>query len=302
MNRSLPGGVASDVRIIEGGDGPVVLKQALGKLKVAADWRSDPARSGVEVAALELAAELIEPLSTPRVLSVDPATNSFTMTLVDARLRNWKADLLAGWLDLNTATRAGEVLGQLHSRSARRPELADRFGDLKYFDELRVQPFFVRVGEVLPDLAAPIAEAVRGMGERRAALVHGDFSPKNMLADGAELVLLDFEVAHWGDPRFDIAFLLAHLLLKRMRRQADATGFDALALRFLASYRRSGLPILDLPLVRLVGCIVLARTDGDSPVDYLADLDVQAARGLGRQLVLTPAADPTQLFPGRGTP
>ena len=78
------------------------------------------------------------------------------------------------------------------------------------------------------------------------ALVHGDFSPKNILADGGDVVLLDCEVAHWGDPRFDLAFCLSHLSLKAMRRGADAARTSPTQRkRFLAAYREEGPPVID---------------------------------------------------------
>lgn len=292
----LPGGVASDVKIVRGPYGPVVVKQALGKLKVAADWRSDPARSAVEVAALKVAAELIGQDAVPRVIDVDPVANAFTMTLVDPRLRNWKTDLLAGRLDMRTARRAGEILGQWHSGSRRRPELATRFDDLTFFGELRIDPFFRRVRAVFPDLAPQLDVIIQALLTQRTALVHGDFSPKNMLADGDELVLLDFEVAHWGNPRFDVAFLLAHLLLKRARRGASVAGFNDLGASFLRAYADEGGDVLDADAVSIIGGMVLARTDGDSPADYLADLDVDAVRAFGRGLIVAPPKDPLDLF------
>jgi aminoglycoside phosphotransferase (APT) family kinase protein len=292
----LPGGVASDVFIVRGPDGAVVVKRALNKLKVAADWRSDPSRSAVEVAALQTAAELIGRQYIPRVLAVDPESNSFTMTLVDTRLRNWKTDLLAGTLDLRTAQRVGWMLARWHAVSAGRPDLAARFADLSYFDELRLEPFFRRVAGRIPSVAPAIAAIMSDMARRRCALVHGDFSPKNVLADGADVVLLDFEVTHWGDPRFDIAFLMTHLLLKSMRRGADRCGFVQLGRAFLDTYCSEGLPILDASAVQLIGCLLLARIEGASPVDYLNDLDVNAVRNFAQQLILEPVEQPQLLF------
>ena len=59
---------------------------------------------------------------------------------------------------------------------------------------------------------------LRALAERtaqtRIALVHGDVSPKNILVGPDAPVLLDAECAWYGDPAFDIAFCLNHLLLK----------------------------------------------------------------------------------------
>ena len=49
---------------------------------------------------------------------------------------------------------------------------------------------------------------------RRLTLVHGDYSPKNILVRDGRLVLLDHEVIHFGEPAFDLGFAMAHLLSK----------------------------------------------------------------------------------------
>ena len=283
-------GVASDIWIVDGADGPYVLKRALPRLRVAADWLSDPARSLVEAAALRAMAGIIGQEAVPRVLWTDPERHEFAMELVSPRLRNWKQDLLAGRIDLATARRAGRLLGQLHAGSAECPDLLDEFGSTRFFEELRVRPYFGPLAERNPDLARSIEAVVAGMAERRFALVHGDFSPKNILADGADVVLLDCEVAHWGDPRFDLAFCLTHLTLKSLRRAAPAAALVAAGLELVRGYRETGPAILDTALVQILGCLMLARLEGDSPVDYLAELDVAASKSVAVHLLRDPAA------------
>ncbi len=48
----------------------------------------------------------------------------------------------------------------------------------------------------------------------KIALVHGDVSPKKVPAGPRGPVFLDAECAWYGDPAFDLAFCLNHLLLK----------------------------------------------------------------------------------------
>lgn len=295
--RVLGGGVASDIRIVPTIGGDVVVKEALPELKVAAYWPSDPARSSVEVEALNAIAELVGEGAAPRVLWTDPEKHRFGMELIEPRFRNWKADLLAGRIDLATAARAGALLGMMHGRSRRRPDIAQRFSNQRFFEELRIRPYFERIAERNPSLATAIRQAIDGMSQSsEKALVHGDFSPKNMLADGGEVVILDCEVAHWGDPRFDLAFCLSHLSLKAMRRGADAGRFAEAAEAFLAAYREEGPAVLDTALVRLVGCLILARLEGDSPVDYLADLDTGRAKGVASAMIEKPSTDPASLI------
>jgi phosphoglycerate dehydrogenase-like enzyme len=297
VEQVLGGGVASDIRVVDTIGGQVVVKEALPELKVAAYWPSDPTRSLVEVEALKTIAALLGEGVVPKILWTDPEKHRFGMELVDPRLRNWKLDLLAGRIDLATAARAGQLLGQIHGRSSSDPEIAARFANQQFFEELRIRPYFQKVAERNPPLAPAIQQAIDGMRESsERALVHGDFSPKNMLADGSDVVLLDCEVAHWGDPRFDLAFCLSHLSLKAMRRGADSKRFADAAETFLAGYREEGPAVIDPALVKLVGALILARLEGDSPVDYLSDLDTTVAKRVAATMIENPSADPDFLI------
>jgi D-3-phosphoglycerate dehydrogenase len=284
----LDGGVASDIRIVEGRSGPEVIKRALPKLKVAADWFSDPARSSIEVAAIGAFVDLIGAKVVPEVLWSRPEENLFSMRLVDPRLRNWKKDLLNGRVDVRTAIRAGELLGQVHTRSANRTDLRTRFADTRYFEELRIEPFFLRVAAADRALGDAIEGIVAGMGQRKSALVHGDYSPKNILADGSDVVILDFEVTHWGDPRFDVALCLSHLILKTQRHSATSFAVRQAITSFIAGYRAHGPSVLDRDLVQITGCLLLARLEGASPVDYLADIDIPYVRSLAAMMITEP--------------
>lgn len=281
----LDGGVASDIWIAEGKQGPEVVKRALPKLKVAADWFSDPARSATEVAAIEAFRQVLGPDVVPEILWTKPDENLFAMRLIDSRLRNWKKDLLAGKVDPRTAFRAGELLGRAHCQSASNELIRRQFDDLTYFKELRIDPFFLKVADKVPALAREILEVVGDMDRRRSALVHGDFSPKNILADGPDVVILDFEVTHWGDPRFDVGFCLSHLLLKALRGTVQRQPLMASARAFLQAYRENGPDVLDHGLVNVTGCLMLARLEGSSPVEYLPREALPGIRAMAERMV-----------------
>jgi D-3-phosphoglycerate dehydrogenase len=301
--KALTGGVASDIAIVDTVRGKIVVKEALAELRVAAHWPSDPARSLIEARALQTIAELLGDGAVPKVLWVDPEKHRFAMELIDPRLRNWKVDLLAGKVDIATASRAGELLGQLHGRSAKAPAVAEKFANRQFFEELRIRPYFERIAERNPDAAAAIRVGVTSMSaSRERALVHGDYSPKNILADGKDVVVLDAEVAHWGDPRFDLAFLLSHLLLKSLRRDADRQKLAEAANAALAGYGREGPAIQDSALVRLTGMLVLARLEGDSPIDYLDSLDRPAVKRLALDLITKPFSHPSAMFTREQSP
>jgi len=285
---SLDGGVSSDIRVVSTPQGKQVVKRALGKLKVEAEWFSDPARSSIEAEGLRAIAVLLGQTHAPRVLWVDETAHQFAMELIEPCFRNWKQKLLRGDVDIANAAAAGRLLGQLHTRSSGDPSFAARFANTAPFIELRIRPFFERIAQRNPALAPTIAEIVLELRATRNALVHGDYSPKNLLVDGHDMVILDCEVAHWGDPRFDVAFCLAHLLLKLFRRTASTPPLLSSILAFLAAYRRHGPTVMDRHLVRQLGCLVLARLEGDSPVDYLADLDANEVKQFATQLILHP--------------
>jgi aminoglycoside phosphotransferase (APT) family kinase protein len=284
-------GVSGDVSFVDGPDGPIVVKRALPKLKVAADWFASPERSAVEAACLRVLAEVLGQPAVPRVLWIDQESHSFAMERLPDRLIPWKARLLACDVDIQTARQAGRLLGQLHRRTQRRPELATQFHDVSHLRTLRIQPYHERVAQRRPDLADAIKSVIDRMLTDRQCLVHGDYSPKNLLTDGAEVVILDCEVAHWGDPRFDIAFCLCHLLLKIIHSTKCADQIARSAHGYLDAYSEEGLPVLDVELSRATGCLILARVIGDSPVDYLDSAELKAAAlRLGENLLQTPVS------------
>lgn len=295
---SLDGGVASDVAIVREPDGrEIVIKQALPKLKVAADWRCDPARSSQEVEALRAAPALLGRGVVPQVLWVDAANHRFAMERVDPAMENWQAQLGAGQVCLATAERVGELLAQLQVASSQASHLATTFANRGFFERLRIDPFFVRSAERNPQASGSIAHVIEMLRAPGSVLVHGDYSPKNMLARESQVVIVDWEVVHWGEPRFDIAFCLSHLLLTGWRGGCAKQSYRDACHAFSSGYARRGpIPLSDTALARVIGCLVLARLDGDSPVNFLDELDVEEVRGRALWLLLGPAPPWSALF------
>jgi D-3-phosphoglycerate dehydrogenase len=283
--RALEGGVASDIRLVETLSGPQVVKHALTKLRVREEWLSSPNRSSTEVAALRAARDLIGDDAVPAVLWGDPSANTFGMAYVGPPFQNWKSQLLRGEASALVAGEAAAMLAALHLKSSVRADLAERFADITNFEELRLEPFFRRMADRRPDLAPAIIRAGEGLLTRRSALVHGDYSPKNLLTDGRRIVMLDWEVAHWGDPRFDVAFCLTHLILKAHRVQADRRAMLACVDAFIDAYRRTMPSIVDAALTEIIGALLIARLYGTSPVEYTADLKGEQVHRLATTLL-----------------
>ena len=154
--RILDGGVSSDIRIIETPDGPQVVKQALTKLRVHADWFADADRSSTEAAALRTGRNLLGANTVPAVLWEDRDQHTFAMEFIGLPFESWKERLLRGQVDVQAASAAGRILGALHHCSRDRQDVREEFQDQTYFEQLRIDPFFRRTGETCPEHAIPL--------------------------------------------------------------------------------------------------------------------------------------------------
>src|SRR6202012_5750727 len=105
----------------------------------------------------------------------------------------------------------------------------------------------------------------------RIALMQGDISPKNILMGPKGPIFLDAETAWYGDPAFDLAFCLNHLLLKCLvapdARSALTISFGTLAARYLDQVDWEAIEAVDARVASLLPGLLLARVDGKSPVE-----------------------------------
>jgi aminoglycoside phosphotransferase (APT) family kinase protein len=269
----LAGGVSSDIWRVQEGGRAFVVKRALPRLRVAQEWRAPVSRNAAEVAWLAEAARHAPHAVLP-VLAHDPAAGLFaTPYLSPATHPVWKSLLRAGRADPDTAARVGAALAAIHAGTADRPEIAGRFDHGATFRDIRIEPYLLAAARRHADLA-PRLEALAGqLAALRRCLIHGDVSPKNILVGADGPVLLDAECATYGDPAFDLAFCLTHLLLKTVWVPAAAAGFLACFDTLWHAYRRrlswETPDALEARAARLLPALLLARVDGKSPVEYL---------------------------------
>ncbi|MGH9448442.1 MAG: phosphotransferase family protein, partial [Terriglobia bacterium] len=204
---------------------------------------------------------------------------------------SWKERLLSGRIDLSVARHAGELLAKIIEAGGRLPELRERFRDQTVFHQLRIDPYYRTTAARHPELRSSYEQLIEASGSIRAALVHGDYSPKNMLVKDGNICLIDFEVVHWGDPAFDAGFLLNHLLLKSFHRTELRESYFAAAREFwrsLVQHAGRGHEFEEMSVWHLGGLMV-ARIDGKSPVEYIHDdATRRRVRGLGSELLLEP--------------
>jgi aminoglycoside phosphotransferase (APT) family kinase protein len=269
----LAGGVSSEIVRVDTAHGALCVKRALAKLKVPADWSAPLERNAAEVAWMRLASTLV-PGCVPAILGEDVEGRAFAMAFLEpSDYRLWKDDLLNGVANVETARAVGTTLATIHRATANSEELARMFSTDANFFALRLAPYFLASAAANPDCAAALNRLSDATASTRRALVHGDVSPKNILIGPAGPVFLDAECACYGDPAFDVAFCLTHLLLKCVRRP-DATSrflacFDALNDAYFAGATWEDPAALEARAARLLPALMLARVDGKSPVEYL---------------------------------
>jgi aminoglycoside phosphotransferase (APT) family kinase protein len=193
--------------------------------------------------------------------------------LPPSEYRVWKQALRNGQVDLATARTVGGVLARVHGFSAARPELAEQFATDAIFFDIRLEPYLLATAQRHPDLAPILERLVQVTRAHTLALVHGDVSPKNILIGARGPVLLDAECAWWGDPAFDIAFCLNHLLLKCLwntsATSAFLSAFETLSETYLQAVNWEPRLELERRAAALLPGLFLARVDGKSPVEYV---------------------------------
>ena len=292
----LTGGVSNVVLGVKSGAKDLVLKQALPQLKVAAVWKADQRRAIVEANGMKLL-HSITPENVPDLIDLDPEEFTLTMDRLPRECTVWKTDLLEGVIKPSVGKDLGRILATWHNFGANSKESLDAYMEDSLFDQLRVTPFYRAVAKVNPALDNRIQELITEITTIKITLVHGDFSPKNIMITGADKpIVLDFEVMHTGNPVFDLGFVSAHLLCKYLRTEdlAQRALLRETAIAFKNPYAQTcNIPVAN-SLPHHVAVIALARVEGVSPVNYLDE----AAKARVQSVTKAAIANPDITFEG----
>lgn len=287
----LTGGVSSDIVLVTTGTGRrFCVKRALSRLKVATLWEAPISRNAAEANWIRTVARWL-PDAVPTLVAEDPGRCLFVMDYLPADTHPvWKGELMTGHADADFSRAVGAALVAIHGRSTAEHELSAAFGNETTFEPIRIEPYFRATARAHPDLAARLdGLATRTLATRRV-LIHGDVSPKNILHGPKGPVFLDAECACWGDPAFDLAFCLTHLLLKgALRDDLRATYlscFAALAATYLGGVTWEARDSIEGRTADLVQAFLLARVDGRSPVEYLSEPQRDEVRQAARTMLL----------------
>lgn len=286
----LQGGVSNKTVLVERASGEAwVLKQALPKLRVQVDWFSPVERVHREALGLRWLERLAPPGTTTPLVFENFEHHLIAMEAVPQPHENWKQMLLRGELDFDHVDQFATLLGTIHLQGAlRRAELEPVFGDRSFFESLRLEPYFGFTASQVPEARDFLLALIDETRAHIETLVHGDYSPKNVLVHDDTLMLLDHEVIHFGDPTFDLGFSMTHFLSKAHHLPARRDAFARANTAYWARYREI---VRDEPwtadlegrAVRKTLGVLLARVRGRSPLEYLdqTERDRQASAVIG---------------------
>ena len=271
----LPGGVSSDIVRVDLERGPVCIKRALARLKVEADWQAPVERNDWERAWMKTAATIV-PNAVPKILGEDSDAGMFAMEYLDPQTYPvWKNQLRDGVIETATAAQVGRTIAAIHGATAGRKDIEQAFSTDHIFVPIRLDPYLRATAERHPECARRLEDLAVRTANTKIALVHGDVSPKNILVGPSGPVFLDAECAWYGDPAFDLAFCLNHMLLKCIWRP-QWTGnylacYDALARAYLDVVTWESTTDLEQRTAYLLPGLLLGRVDGKSPVEYVTE-------------------------------
>jgi 5-methylthioribose kinase len=288
---SLSGGVSCKVMKVSTVSRDFVVKQALNKLKVKEDWYSDIGRIIIERNGLDTYNQIV-PQSVPKLIFYDDENYLYAMEAAPDYAIPWKTKLLQGELNFKVAEQVALTLAKVHSESSKNEQIQEKFKSQKFFVELRIDPYLRTVQDRHPSLHKQIDRTIAMLLENKITLVHGDFSPKNILVADARIDIIDFEVCHMGHPSFDLAFLTNHFLLKAVKNKRWAQSYMNLMNDFADVYL-STIDFMDKgdlekDTIPVLALLFLARVDGKSPAEYITDdQDKALIRRLSYQILDT---------------
>ena len=266
----------------------------------------DQTRPRQERAALELLANLLPAGSVPENLWFDETHSVLGVSGPPPEAVVWLKQLRTGVVSMDASTHAGMLLAMIHSSTRKDPVVKERFSDPRLLLQQNVEPMIRATATRHPALAKNLQDAVFRL-RSPLCLIHGDFRLENILlipappeADPsakpgtavttrgpklAHIMLVDFASAFFGHNAYDVATLVADLLLLGFLSAGRWRAVMMMVDNFWQTYRHTADPELvraaEVAGGRLLGAVLLGRVDGDAPVQELVERKEQQGRMRG---------------------
>lgn len=275
----------------------LVVKAPLATLRTPTLWQADVSRGFAESAALAWFGTQT-PDAVPEVVWRHPSEPVLVVEAAPEGWQEWRHQMLqasAESPDVETERLArigghlGSTLANWHAASQDTSDLPEVLLTGDRLRTLRTDPFHRATANAVPEIAGELRELADELDSARTCLVHGDFSPKNVLVSASDAPfgawMLDAEVAHVGDPALDVAYLSTHLACKGVARPALASALDSARRAFEDAYCSGSTLVSADRWSRHTGAILAARVRGVSRVTYLSPEQEEFVLSLASGLV-----------------
>ena len=296
----LHGGVTSTIIKIIREKENLVLKQALKEFKTKDKITSSPKRNIIEQKCMDLLFYLLGSKYIPEIKFRDQNNFLFIMTCAPNGSRRWKEVLLEGTIDFNIGIKLACILAKIYNFTANNKKIQRDFNDNSLFMEGRIKPCYREIQKFIPELRNNIENIINDTLKRKEALSIIDITPKNVLINDKNFILIDFEGANYGDPSFDIGIFFAHIFLKSVYNHKIKDDYFKLINLFWNTYRKK-ISVLspnafEKRVVQHTAAMMLARIIGKLPVDYLEGKDRQIIQNTSRTIILKQVTNLNDFF------
>ena len=294
-------GVSSDIwHVKTAKEKEFCIKRALAKLTVKEDWYAPVNRSNFEAIYFKYCKK-IAPDNFPKVLGHD--NKKFILAIEwynPKQFEVWKKKLFNKNIELKDAENVSNLLLEKHKNFFNKKIYKIKFSNDNTFHSIRIEPYILFTSKKYPQFNKQFSKVAKSLLKNKKTLIHGDFSPKNILINANKPVILDAETACWGDPVFDLAFCNNHLLLKSLLQNGLGNKFLHLSFNFISNYIKKitweeKKDFTDR-LFDIIPLLLLARVDGKSPVEYFNLKQKNRTRALAKEILNTKIKSLKQLY------
>ena len=277
--KKLTGGVSSEVYHVKTNKNNYCIKRSLKRLLVKKKWIANTNRIKFEYLWLKHCQNILK-RNIPNTYEFNNKKKYIVMEyLKTSQYKTLKQLYFNKIININTIRSISKHLYKIHSNSSNYKTKKTFEGNYKNFYDLRLDPYFNEVGRVYPKYKGYIKKINENYIKHSNTLVHGDFSPKNILVGKNKIIYLDAECCNFGDPVFDLVFFTNHLLIKSIFFKDKSQEFIKLYISFYREYL-SNLSTKHFNsyidrIIKMTPIMLLSRVDGKSPVEYINKVKIK---------------------------